>query len=260
MPTNIDEIIQQDLIDKFLLNQLNKKERLDFEDLMNSDASLKETVYLQKIIIEEIIDRERILSLISKADNKVKRTKRFNLLFRIAAVFLGLIALILWQPTKKSDASIILAFAEPYPSKIKNLNVNEQTRDIGVNLLCLNLKNEECDTILKAIQLYNSRKYREASILFSNVLKTPDKNMTVSFFMANSQLQDGQVKLAISTFLFLSKQEKFFFRDQSLFYLAMAYIMSHKNHKARKILRQIEFSDNEYSFKAGQILKQLRLF
>jgi hypothetical protein len=55
------EITRQEKIDAYLLNQMSSSERIEFESQIDSDLELKDKIRIQRMIVEEINDRESFI-------------------------------------------------------------------------------------------------------------------------------------------------------------------------------------------------------
>ena len=68
----------QDKIDRFLLNQMTEEERNNFIIDMETNPELKESVSIQKQIIDEINERESFMAILEKAETSKIFDKEVN--------------------------------------------------------------------------------------------------------------------------------------------------------------------------------------
>jgi len=259
------DIQRQDIIDRYLLNEMSSDEKLNFEKEMESDTALKEYVETQKIIIEKIIEREKFKTFLKEVDSKEIKTAKivsFKSIYSVlaaAAVLAGIIFLIL-QPTQYSNSKILSVYNFDFKNDI-TINTNNNGINVrGDECNIENLTSQECLTIKEALLLYDKKDYSKAAILFEKTLNPLEKNLVLDFYMAISQLKSGNIAKAIDNFYYLSKQDKYIYAIDSKYYLALAYIKDGKTKEAKKILHQLKKDYNKYSKPANEILRKLRWF
>jgi len=270
----------QDKIDRFLLNQMNSDEKKNFESHMDNNPGLKKTVDAQKLIVEEIKERESFMAILEEAENSAKlesnksassikeekisnnKHKTFQLNYKwtlsIAAAIIG-IAFIIWQPHKSSNQDIFNTYTLAYASS----NILESDNTIktrGGNIFFENLNPTDNSKISEALNLYYNKEYGAAKAIFEQVLVPKEKNNELVLYMAICQLFSSDINNAINNLTYLSSLKNYVFKDQVNYYLALAYIKNNQISKARTVLSNIQKSDSEYATTAAEMLNKMRWF
>lgn len=253
------DISKQDLIDKYLQNEMSLSEKQDFEKEMQSDIDLRETVKMQKMIIDEIRQREGFLRILNKADKPI--IPMYTKVLAIAAIFIGLLILTFWQPCNYSNNTIFNKYFAVVPVSIhQRQNIIYQGLTLGEECEFDNLNDQECSEIKVAIILYKNKNFTQASVIFEKILNPLQKNYELSFYMTVSQLMSGRIRNGQNNLEVLCKVPSFIYHDKVIYYLALTYIKEGELSKARDLLRTIRKSGGEYSIEAEQILKKMRWF
>ena len=240
------EITRQDKIDAYLLNQMSSSERAEFELLLDSDQELQEEIRIQKMIVEEINDRESFLSLLDQNKKKKVVTRKIWRAISIAAVFTGLLGFFIIQPTTTSNNIIYSKFSDIQPGEIE--------REIVEDLL----RGEE-DFVLKALDYFEREDYKNAASSFQqiqNITAYPE----LILYMAISQLKSNQSSSALLNLEYLSSLKNFKSAELAKYYLSLGYINTGKVLKARKVLKEIARAKGTYSTRASEMLSSMRWF
>jgi len=270
----------QDKIDKFLLNQMNSVEKKNFIAELDNNPELKKTVDIQKLIIDEIRERESFMSILEEAENSgeiisykstsstkaeetsIKKHRISQLDYRwtlsIAAAIIG-IAFIVWQPHKSSNQDIFNTYTLAYASS--NILESDNTIETrGGNTYFENLNPSDNSKISEALDLYNNQEYSEAKSIFEQVLDPRSKNNELVLYMAISELRSNDIDNAINNLIYLDSLSNYVYKDQVDYYLSLSYIKNNQINKARRLLTNIQKSDSEYAATATEMLKKMRWF
>lgn len=269
----------QDKIDRFLLGQMSTDEKKNFTSEMNNNPDLKRTVDTQKLIVDEINERESFMAILNDAENSeasindsatsiieentlTNTHKLFDIDYRwtisIAAAILGLV-FIIWQPHKTSNNGVYSKYALAYAgSNLLESDNNVKTR--GGAIYFENLNPTENQKIDEALSFYYKEEYSKAKTLFEQVLVPREKNTELVLYMAISELYSNDFDKAINNLRYLNNLNDYIFKEPSAFYLALAYIKTNQIHKARKLLNDLRQGDSEYASQANEMLTRMRWF
>ena len=259
-----NEINTQDKIDKFLLGLMDEKEQKEFELQMENNPELKESVELQKMIVDEINERESFMTILQKAEaEKQKKGKVINFNFRqsfaYAAVLAGVILLV-WQPFKSSGSEIFDTYGIAIPASELSQLARGGIGTRGGSFYFDNFSPADNDKIAEALNLYSEEKYIGATEVFEQVLSSPKRSNELILYMAISQLYADEILKAIENLEYLNSHSQHEIKDKAEFYLALAYIKNGNTLKAKGLLRKIKEKDNEFSERAAKIIDEMRWF
>ncbi|MBN1181187.1 MAG: hypothetical protein JXB49_02795 [Bacteroidales bacterium] len=251
------EITRQEKIDAYLLNQMSSSERAEFELQFDSDRELQEEIRIQKMIIEEINDRESFLSLIDQKKKKKVLTRKIWRVISIAAVFTGLLGFFIIQPTTISNKNIYSAFSDIQPGIIEREKVSDPLR--GEEYIIPGLSMTDSEFGIKGLDYFVREDYINASSSFQQIqnIKTYPELM---LYMAISQLKSQQSSSALINLEYLSSLKDFKSAELAKYYLSLGYINTGKILKARPVLKEIAKAKGTYSTKASEMLSKMRWF
>ncbi len=232
----------EDYINKYFEDTLSEAELKAFNTLLLNDTDFKEAFEFQKELRDTLIlnDREQIKKEIQNWDTG--SSKRSFKPWLIAASIIALLAIpSFWyfgQPDLSNDHLFVTNF-EPYRNVVHPIVRGENSDDIKA----------------KAFIAYEAKNYKEALNSF-NVLLSEGDDATISFYKANVLLQLNKTDEAISI---LSGNYNIpeIIKAQQLWYLALAYIKTDANKKAKVTLKVLIDNGNYKKKEAEQLLKQL---
>lgn len=251
------EVTRQDKIDAYILNQMSSSERNDFESQMKSDRELDELVRFQKMIVEEISDRESFQSLLEKhKQGKIVKLKVWRIL-SVAAVFTGLLGFFILQPTRTSNELILNSYSLSFPDKIQKNKFQEPLRGQEYYIPYLSENNSE--NAIAGLSYFERKDFQAALESFGridNLSKHPD----LLLYMSISQMKLNQNEIAIRNLEYLVSIKDFKYSEPAYYYLSLGYIQKGKILKAREILKRLVKNNGEYSAVAVEILSKLRWF
>ena len=207
---------------------------------------IENTAYLRQSVVSYLESKEK-----TGARKKVV----MNLL--LAAILIG-VGYILWQPFKTGNNKIFETYAVAYPSQFDFGVVGDTSYSRGDECSIEFFTLKECIKADTALSFYKRGEYNKAAKLLSEILKPKEKNTELLFYLAIAQLNSDSIGAAIRNFEFLNQVENYEYRDQVLYYLALAYIKVGDRGKAKRILYRIRESESEYKDKSNEILKKLR--
>jgi tetratricopeptide (TPR) repeat protein len=145
--------------------------------------------------------------------------------------------LLLFNP---GGSSVFEEYFKPYPNVIPMV------------------RGEGTDFDLKAAMiLYNAGKYEEAITEFDKIISVEQENELALFYKGVSLLALGNGKSARNQFESVIKSGSSMLKDQTQWYLGLSFILEDKVDSARNVFSNIKSSQNYYSEKASELLKNL---
>jgi len=277
------EDISQDIIDRYIWNELSEKERSDFEMIMAEDDSLRNEVELTRYIargferseeqnaLDEMLTlpKEQVLSIIygkhtkpvlqkqpefDYSDSRQIRRKRtghnkktFSVTSAVAAAIVIILIYIGFQPQYSSRE----LFDEYY---------SEQTYEKNPVRGGYNLTEEQEEYFIQGIGYYKQKDYSKALNIFNKAatgLKPDQIPEEFSFYFAVSLINNNQPDKALEHLHYLSSIKNPFRRD-ALWYTSLAYLQLEQTDKAKELLNEISNDpDNRYASDAKRLVEKL---
>jgi len=240
-------------IERYLGEEMSTLERTDFESRLSTNKALRAELKLHQEVQETIQDKNltNLHGVLLQADSEfkgknlaLKQTKTVSLfskkIFSLAAAIALLIGVTiwLWQPSA-SSSDVFASNYEPY-------------------IMILNKRSDapNAESIRNAVKYYELGNYLEAAAAFKDLANSDTENITYHFYTAISLLSAGRADKSIPIFEEIIKSEDIIFREQSRWYVAMAWLQKNDLGNARKILREIH--EGAYKFQEAQeILKTI---
>ena len=122
--------------------------------------------------------------------------------------------------------------------------------------LNLNMKYFQLNLIIKSVDLYLSKEYANAELVFSNLRKMNKKLSEVLLFSGLNQMGLDNYTAAITSFTdLLSREEQYV--PEAQWYLGLCYIKTGELSKAHSLLVTLSQTEGIYKNKAQLILKNL---
>jgi len=261
---------KEKLIDDFLFGELDHKEQIEFNRLLEEDIEFKEEVELMRHIvtgfekrgesaalkeIQTLSSKKEFEKIILKAE-RAHRKKSHKILYSLiatgiaAAIFIFVYIGI--QPAYSPDT----LYKEYYvTTSYENISV----RDGGL------LSNEQLSLRAKATELYKKGQYAQALDLY-NQLKTEvdskDIPEDILFYSAMCLIEVGRYDAAIERLKFLY-DEGVYFSDKAGWNLALCYLIKRDREDAKLILTRLTEEKTEYEMISNELLSKInkkRLF
>lgn len=235
---------KEHLIEQHFSKSLSLEAQKEFDHLMSTDSDFEKAVTFQtnlKTVIakEEQIKLKRELQYL---ENSTQKPKTKYIKWLVAASIVLLLAIPSFWYFGQSNLSNEDLFAtnfEPYRNVVHPIVRGENYNDLKT----------------KAFVAYESKNYNEALSSFDALLSKND-DATISFYKANVLLQLNKNDEAISI-LSENKNLTKTLRSQQQWYLALAYIKTDANEKAKTILKELINSSDFKKEQAKELLKQL---
>ena len=208
---------RNELIDKFLLNELEGLELARFEYLIGSDKELKKSLQLElelRSALNEKSDFNLFKSLVNDAQKEYFEAKKpqTKQVWRAAAVFavIATFGFLIWRSSvTKSPEYIFDNYFEPY--------------EAPTNLRGTDITNIDEDFMLGLVR-YDEQQYAQAIALFEKAYSKDSKNYTARFLMAVAYMGLKEFEQAEPIFLELISDSSHLFQDQARWYLGLLYL------------------------------------
>ncbi|MFO7829743.1 MAG: tetratricopeptide repeat protein [Bacteroidales bacterium] len=247
MKTNMETM------DQYLSGALRGKELHQFEQLLNSDSELKDDLKLnqgidQAIMEDDIMSFRETMNYIYEDDQQVKRqpsvfTKRK--LYYAAATLALLMATggIIKQVTQPDYDSHMLfdKYYTPYEVTVTYRSGNTETDRL----------------LLNALQKYEDENYEQALILFEQLLEKRANDMAVNLYSGISYMEVEKYQKATNSFQTIITDNNNLFIEQAEWYLAMCYLKTEDNAKAKELLEELIKKESYYKELAIKIKNEL---
>jgi len=243
--------MNENLIDRYLLNLLTPEEKLSFKAQLEVDPSLKEEMLKQKEIIENIegIGRLELKSELQKIHKKLNldsnksnpNIRRF--LFRIAsaAIFIGGLSIGWWflQQTS-SNSELFTQHFEPFDLSLVQRSGGEES-------------------YAQIESLYVNGNYTQAIPLFQDALRSSKiKSSQILLGLGISYLKTDKPSKAIIHFNNILENKDFNFEDEAQWYLGLSYL---KLNHVKKAISHLEVlatdSQRDHHIAAKELISQL---
>lgn len=258
---NFDEY--QDLIDQYLEGTLPDEERQLFEMQLANNDDLAAHAEIIRLVKNEVIERAEFNEIIKKGEKK-KAIRKYLYSASIAASLLILFYIAFWQPGKLSNKE----FINQYSLADNDVLYNKKMYDselVENNNYMRSLRNDffvgdSSIKIKEAVSLFHEGRYKEASLLFEQNIKSKSSDLRVTFMLAYSLYASDQLNKAQEYLVYLSKARDLETSNRSLLLLALVEVKRGNNFEARKILRNLKSQNTEVSATAANMLQKLRWF
>jgi hypothetical protein len=253
---------EHELFDNYIKGLLSEEESRKFELDLEQDKDLKKNFSLYSDIVSEINEtgKSELKSFIRDIDKDLEdpnlffiRTRRY---WPVAASIIILISFALFYllnvPSIDSD-ELFASYFEPYPNNIihyaRGAQIPPELEDISL---------EKYNKIVQGMKLYDAEKFQEAYDVFTENINQADDNEVLLFYLAITQLENDELKLAIQNLELISQDLDNIFYDASQWYLALAYLTDKQIKKSKKLLKEIINNDNQFSERANKLLSDIK--
>lgn len=247
MKTNME------IIDKYLNGEMNDQELKRFEHLLSSDVEVQEELELHQAIGDAIMEDDIMsfrdtMQMIYAEDKKVKRQpagfSRKKLFYAAATIALllaiGGIVKQLTQPDYDNH-QIFDKFYQPYEVTVTYRSGNTETDRM----------------LLNALQKYEDGNYEQALVLFEQLLEKRKDDMSINLYSGISYIEVAKYQKATQSFQTIITDNNNLFIEQAEWYLAMCYLKTEDNKKAKELLDELIKKESYYKEMAEKIKDEL---
>lgn len=268
-----NNIERQEKIRRYLLELLNSEEQKMFEQQMESDSELREEVALEKSLLQAMndndwdladpqLEQERIKELRSELDsdtnkelstlikdvgneyrlNKNIRTSKrrwYSIVAACGIVLLSVISYFMMQPTDMQSYYAVYANWNELPSSI--------------------VQDETVSPLVKGELLYNEKKYKEAVVYYTDLLKNAKEDDIPSalMYLGASYTELEEYEKALETFDALAKSNTID-SSRGYWYQLLVYLKQERLEDVKKMIGVITADNNNYNYQqALELSKKL---
>lgn len=192
----------QDQIDRYVLNQMSTSERIAFEQYLNTDSELKESVELQEMLAHAIKQRRWAERTIENAKEKAARRAR----------------LIKFTSIASSIAAILIVAFFINQSYVNNKVYNTLFTQYYSSTDYMPVKRGN-DPLKEAIVLLNDEDFKNAKILLIDLYNNNDiniQNEDILWYLALTEIKLHNKKEALSYLYEIKNSEKYGDRVESI--------------------------------------------
>ena len=233
-----------ELIDRYFENALSPKERLEFNDLLQSNESFKEEFLFHKDLKKAIArhQKEELKETLGEFESRVGKSSRFSVIptkWLAAASLALLLSVGTWTVSNyvfPSNERIFENYYEPYPNTVLPI-----------------VRGEEIHTIeYRAFLAYEAGEYHKAINLFNSVENLEDKY--VQFYIAMCHLSVDNPEEALLTLLPMTESSSGSLADidcgqKAMWYTGLAYLKQGKELEALHYMDLLRNQSAELRFK-----------
>ncbi|MCW5516891.1 tetratricopeptide repeat protein [Muriicola sp. Z0-33] len=237
----------EELINKYFLEELSSKELEQFQVLLEEDAEFKEQFQFEKEVRKVIVSKERskLKSKLQELEEELEPPEAIRRFpwrpLSIAASIMVLIGLgwFMLKPDRTDLQGLYSSNYDIYPNTVFTI-----TRGDSINTL-----------ERRAFVAYESGEFEKAINLFEE-LSVPDKKDYLDFYLGQSFLQLEKTDKAAQSFLLAIKSNSEFV-SESRWYLALTYLKMEDTIKAKLTLEELIEAGDFRKEAAEQLLSEL---
>ncbi len=233
-----------ELIDRYFENSLSPKERIEFNELLQTNESFRNEFLFHKDLKKAITrhQNEELKETLGQFESKLHRSSGFSVVPMkwIAAASLALLLSIGSWTVKNyvfpSNERIFETYYEPYPNTVVPIVRGEQVHSIEY----------------RAFLAYEAGEYHKAINLFNSVENAGDKY--IQFYTALCMLSVNNTEDAIQTLMPLTESspgtlQNIDCRQKSYWYIGLAYLKQGEEQKAKYYMDILRNQNEELRFK-----------
>lgn len=268
-----------EMVDRYLLGQMSRKEVVEFERLMKDNEAIKVLVDSQRKLIKgmgkyqekvEFFDMlneikkdkpaQKIVDLSPPSEeqaaekNQIFKIRKLRFRMAYAAGFALLVTAILFMLNTRQDPAALATahFAFHADLLSAQLEGSGATDDANKALIPL---------LQQGIQLYNQGDYDQAKTQFQQFKEQSKARNYLAilsdFYLAQMALHDNRPEETILLLTPLQVERGLPIEAATKWYLALAYLRTDQQNEAQRILQDLQ-KDTDYETRASAILAQLK--
>jgi tetratricopeptide (TPR) repeat protein len=240
----------EELIDLYLLGQLNEKERYDFEEELSQSETLKQQVEEQMLIVKGVrlgfnremkgrLQREEARLEEGSLKGRIRAFVSHHPLMVAATVIVLITAGVafLYYDLNGNDR-LFAAYHEAYPNIL-----NPQTRSGG--------------SANPGFTDYEAGDFEQALEHFSEALAQDPQNTGLNFYAAICQIELARYDEALRLMEQVVQSHKGPFIRPARWYTALVYLKTGRNEQARSSLEELLSAEDVYARNAAEILEDM---
>ncbi len=245
-------------IEQYLLGQLDENDKAAFEKEMENDSSLKEEVRTHAGVLQGLdeIRAEKLKSHFQELESNLPKeesneekvvemqpSKGLGSIWKVAAaiVLLAIPTYLILNSGPTAD-ELYNQYYQSYPNVITSTERSQEENPPEQN---------------EALAYYESGNFEAAIEAFQAELEELPEAADMQFYLGVSQMETNRLEHAIESLTAVVESNNTQFRDQALWYLALAKMKNGNEVEAEGLLKHIITKENSYSTRAEEILEQL---
>lgn len=250
--------IQNNKIEKYLMDRMYGKELEDFQTQLQLDSELAQEVEIQRLMLFQIKEmgdlkmREKLkkikANLVEEEQGQIKNTptpiKRIRL-----------------SPLLVAASILLLIFAGYLNHSVKSSSFSQElySQNYGAYRLPFNTRSVEVEQALwiTAGNFYQEKKYAKAIPLLISLLEQTE-NSKAQLALGICHMEITEFEKAIQIFTEMKKDKTSRYSDHATWYAAMAYLGIDDLASSKELLNEIlKDRDNYFYEQADEILKEM---
>jgi tetratricopeptide (TPR) repeat protein len=242
------------LISRYLGGELDPLSTARFEETLKNDPALRAEMELYKEVEHALADTEILRfrsrlkelheELMPEIEKLTARTPRRLIRVAVAAGFLLVIGLGTFSILRMGTGSqrLLDKFYRPYDMTMVNRSGNSDMNAI-MNMALIH---------------YHNKEYRDAVILFEQLLEKDPSQMATRLYSGISYFEIKEFQKASNSFNQVIQHNDNLYIEQAEWYLGFCFIMRDEKQKAIRQFQKIADGSGYYSDKAKQIVRKLK--
>lgn len=244
MSTHTQGEFHRNQIDRYVNDQMEGEERVQFEQRMREHVELAESVHMHRDVqagIEYHFMKELKQELIRSDQKKAEsRTMAFLAVAASILVVIGLGVTYLLLNNNSTNKDLFAAYFEPYPNIIAPVS---RSGDTGA--------------YEGVMQLYETKRYAEAIPGFTSLIDEHSERTGLIFYRGIAYLSINEPEKAAADFKAVVAADEDAFVEPARWYLALSRLKMGKEAEAREGFEKIKNSGGAMSAQADQILEDI---
>ncbi|MFO8235669.1 MAG: hypothetical protein R6U04_09730 [Bacteroidales bacterium] len=241
------------LIFRYLDNEMNEKERRRFEQRLEKEPALRKEVEFQlgvrnALIEEDIVElRDKLQGITSGRSSPSQHKDKRKIYLSVAAIIIALISVGSWfyfMVVSQEPAELYQKYYTPYENVYSVRSAEEEREDNAL--------------LEKAFTAYDEESWQEADRYFKLFLENNSNHAAANFYGGIVKLERGNHMEAMELLQRVVDENNNLFTEQSYWYLALTSLRIGDTEEAKSHLTRIVDNEMFHSTDAREILKSLR--
>lgn len=242
-----------EIIEKYIDDDLDQKELLEFEEILSSNSHLKQDYNLSlainnSIIEDDVIQLRETLDYMYDNNTVVRRLPNTFIKRKIYYVAASIAIILTLGGIVNKLINPDLTHNEIYDKYYQAYEITGTFRS----------GNTEVDKVfLSAIQKYEEQDFEKAMVLFEEVLDIRKNDMALNLYSGITYMEDEKYQNASISFNHIIDDNNNLFVEHAKWYLALCYVVTEETKKAKVLFNELIKDDSFYSRDAQKILKDI---
>jgi len=244
-------MLHEEIIDKYVRDEMDLKDKEGFERLLEKDLSLQQSVNLTRDISNALMEKDvlRLRDQLDTIHNEVvgvTKTRRLQTSqwMRIASSVVGMAivaSILLLNQSKLDNSEILDRYYNPYESTVRVRSIDSDK-----------------NALQQAMTHYDAGNYEEASKMFEQIMAKKQKGMAQYLYAGISFMETNRLDDARQMFDHILDSQNSPYKEQAAWYIGFCHLKAGNNELAYNQFQGIAKSNSHYSKKAKQISRKIR--